>query len=375
MNESRRRDFGRRYFRAIAAAAAGLLACGHALAQASPAPSAAGSVSPIDADGSVTVPSFSLPPSVYLSEEAKAALPRKPSDPQAPLRMALKAGKAGEMRARMKEFMGAKTAHLISLYPVTLTDTTIAGVPAVRIRPTGGIPAGNAKKVLLNLPGGGFVMASAHGTGMYEAVPLASLARTEIISVTYRQGPEFKHPAGLEDAIAVYRELLKSHKPQDIAIFGCSAGGLLTAQLVAALPKANLPMPAAAGIFCASADARFAGDSQNYARPFAGFADREEGALDYFSGIDRTDPSVSPLFDPEALERFPPTLIITATRAMDMSSAVNTHRALTLAGVDARLQVWDGLEHAFFYNIDLPEAKEAFEVQRNFFAQHLKLTR
>lgn len=351
-----------------AAGVAALLASGSAIAQdVSAAPS------PIAADGTVTVPSFPLPPSVYLSAEARAALPREPHDADAPLRMALQAGKAGEMRSRMKEFMASKVKHLTELYPVTVQDTTIAGVPAVRIAPAGGVPRANAKKIMLNLPGGGFVMASAYGTGMSEAVPLAALAKVEIVTITYRQGPEFKHPAGLEDAIAVYRELLKTHKPQDIAVFGCSAGGLLTAQMMAALPRENLPLPAAAGILCASGDARFDGDSQNFARPFAGFPSRERGALDYFSSVDRTDPSVSPVFDVEALKHFPPTLLITATRAMDLSSAVNTHRALVLAGVDADLNVWDGLDHAFFYNIDLPEAKEAFEVQRRFFVRHLKL--
>jgi hypothetical protein len=35
--------------------------------------------------------------------------------------------------------------------------------------------------------------------------------------------------------------------------------------------------------------------------------------------------------------------------------AINTHRELVNAGVAAGLYMWDGLGHAFFYNIDLPE--------------------
>ena len=78
---------------------------------------------------------------------------------------------------------------------------------------------------------------------------------------------------------------------------------------------------------------------------------------------------------PELLKRFPPTLIITATRAMEMSAAVNTHRELVKAGVDADLHVWDGLGHAFFYNISLPESREAFQVMSDFFSKHLKLAK
>ncbi len=60
---------------------------------------------------------------------------------------------------------------------------------------------------------------------------------------------------------------------------------------------------------------------------------------------------------------------------MDMSSAVNTHRELVKAGVDADLHVWDGLGHAFFYDIDLPESREAFDVMAAFFRKHLKLAK
>jgi acetyl esterase/lipase len=60
---------------------------------------------------------------------------------------------------------------------------------------------------------------------------------------------------------------------------------------------------------------------------------------------------------------------------MEMSAAVNTHRELVKAGVDAELHVWDGLGHAFFYNPDLPESREAFDVMARFFQQHLKLSK
>ena len=83
---------------------------------------------------------------------------------------------------------------------------------------------------------------------------------------------------------------------------------------------------------------------------------------------------VSPVTSPEILKHFPPTLLITGTRAMDMSSAVNTHRELVKAGVDAELHLWDGHGHFFFGNIDLPESREAYDVMAKFFRKHLKLS-
>ena len=67
--------------------------------------------------------------------------------------------------------------------------------------------------------------------------------------------------------------------------------------------------------------------------------------------------------------------MITGTRAFEMSAAVNTHKELVKAGVDADLHIWDGLGHAFFYDPALPESREAFDVMTRFFTRYLKLRR
>ncbi|MET0250843.1 MAG: alpha/beta hydrolase fold domain-containing protein, partial [Novosphingobium sp.] len=236
----------------------------------------------IEADGTVVVPSFKLPPSIYISDAARAKLPRKPSDPEEPMYQALAAGKAGELRARIGEMMGSRLEPLKQKFGVTTQAGSLAGVPTVTVTPGGGVPAANKGKVLINLPGGGFVMGSAAGTGMLESIPLASLARVEIVSISYRQAPEHAFPAASEDVANVYRELLKTHKPQDIGIFGCSAGGLLTAEAIAWFVKESLPLPGAIGIFCASADARRGGDSIAFAKPFQAIPARE-GPRNYFA--------------------------------------------------------------------------------------------
>ncbi len=328
----------------------------------------------IKEDGTVVVPSFELPPSIYLSEEAKKALPRKPTDQEEPMLRALASGQAGAMRAQMPKFIAPRLNKLKADFGVTTRDATIAGVQATYAIPANGVSKVNAKKILLNLPGGGFVMGMAAGTGMLESIPLAGVAKVEIVSITYRQAPEHRYPAGTEDVVKVYRELLKTYKPQDIAIFGCSAGGMLTAQATAAFIQARLPLPAAIGIFCATGDARWGGDSRSFGRPFQALPVTER-RIGYFEGANLTDPLVSPALAPDLLRQFPPTLLITATRAAEMSGAVNTHRELVKAGVDADLHMWDGLGHAFFYDASLPESREAFEVMRRFFTKHLKLVK
>jgi monoterpene epsilon-lactone hydrolase len=328
---------------------------------------------PIEADGTVNVPPFRLPPSPYLSPEARAALPRSPFDPEESLRAAVANGTAGQIRASITKMMAPKVRQLSERYPVTITDTTIAGLPAVLIRPVAPMPTGNAHKILINLPGGAFALATARGTGLLESIPLAAMAQVEVISITYRQSPEYKYPAANEDFVAVYRALLETYRAQDIAVFGCSSGGVLTAEAPGWLLKEKLPLPAAIGIFSAGADAHYWGDSEAFTRPFQALPPLD-WKRPYFDGANLSDPLVSPIMSPELLRAFPPTLVITSTRAFDMSGAVNTHRELVKAGVDAELHVWDGLGHAFFYNSDLPEAKEAFEVMTRFFSGHLKLS-
>ncbi|WP_238475382.1 alpha/beta hydrolase fold domain-containing protein [Sphingomonas cavernae] len=354
---------------AVAVAVTALTVSPAQLTSAQEARPANGSIEP---DGTVVVPSFRLPPSIYLSEEAKKALPRTPTDQMAPLAGIIAAGQTGAMRQRMPQIVAPRLNKLKEMYKVSTRDAEIAGVPAVYAAPAGGVPKANAKKIMLNLPGGGFVMGVAGGTGMMESIPLAGLAGVEIVSITYRQGPEHVYPAATEDVVKVYRELLKSHKPENIAIFGCSAGGMLTAQAMAAFTREKLPLPAAIGIFCASADARWGGDSRAFGRPFEALPPREDGPA-YFKGVNLTDPMVSPVLSPETLKRFPPTLIVTGTRAFEMSAAVNTHRELVKAGATADLHMWDGLGHAFFYDPALPESREAFDVMTGFFRKHLKL--
>jgi acetyl esterase/lipase len=347
--------------RHIFALAAGVALAGAAFAQGT-----------IESDGTVNVAGFPLPPSAYMSEEARKALPRTPADPEAPMYQLLASGRAGEVRKQLPGLMAARVGRLADRYPVKMRTTEIAGVPAVIATPAGQIPPANRKKILLNLPGGGFVMGEAGSTGMVESIPLAAMAKVEVVSLTYRQAPEAMFPAASEDVAKVYRELLKTHRPDDIGIFGCSAGGLLAAQAIAWLDKEKLPLPGAVGIFCASADARWEGDSRVWARPLAGLPPRPPGRQ-YFTAADLVNPLASSVLAPTILRRFPPTLVISATRAFDLSGAVNTHRELVKAGVDAELHLWDGLGHAFFYDIGLPESREAFAVMTRFFRRHLGL--
>jgi monoterpene epsilon-lactone hydrolase len=258
----------------------------------------------------------------------------------------------------------------LKLYPATITEDKIADVP-VRIVVPEGLPEANKEKVLLNLHGGGFNSDSGSYT---ESIPMAGMTKIKVVAVLYRLAPEHPFPAALDDSIAVYRELLKTYKPDQIILYGTSAGAILTAEVAAKLKELKLPMPAALGIFSGMGDFARPGDSTSmYAlKGLSGHLDVPDDTTphdDYYTGkTDPKDPILSPIFGD--LHGMPPTLFITSGRDMLLSGTVNLHRAYLNAGNDARLIVYDALPHAFWYSTKLPEALEANHAMADFFASH-----
>ncbi|PZQ64223.1 MAG: alpha/beta hydrolase, partial [Phenylobacterium zucineum] len=94
--------------------------------------------------------------------------------------------------------------------------------------------------------------------------------------------------------------------------------------------------------------------------------------LGYMRGAGTDDPAAYPAGSPATLKRFPPTLVVVGTRDFAMSSAVNLHSRLVASGVDARLHVWEGGRHAFFYDPRVPESREVYDVVARFFKARLR---
>jgi hypothetical protein len=63
--------------------------------------------------------------------------------------------------------------------------------------------------------------------------------------------------------------------------------------------------------------------------------------------------------------------VLRRRRGFELSSALYTHEQLVKLGVETELYVWEGLFHGFFYNADIPESTDAFNVMIRFFDRHL----
>ena len=256
------------------------------------------------------------------------------------------------------------------LCPNTLVEDKLAGVP-VRIVTPEGMPDANKDKVLLNLHGGGFNSDSGSYT---ESIPIASYAKIKVVAVLYRLAPEHPFPAAVDDPVAVYKELLKTYKPNHIVIYGTSAGAILTAEVASKLKQLNLPLPAALGIFSGMGDFAREGDSISmYAlRGLSGHLDPPRPGVhdsEYATTTDPKDPVLSPIYSD--MHGLPPTLFVTSGRDLLLSGTINLHRAYLTSGVDAQLVVYDALPHAFWYDPMLPEAQEANQIMADFFVKHL----
>jgi len=316
----------------------------------------------IDAQGTAHVTRV-VPVPQTISTQAQLALGRAEPDQGPPQSLA--------ERRRLTDAYTARARTAWSrLCPNQLVEDTIAGVP-VRIITPEGLPESNRDKVLLNLHGGGFNSDSGSYT---ESIPIASYTKIKVVAVLYRLAPEHPFPAAVDDSVAVYKELLKTYKPEHIAIYGTSAGGILTAEVAARLKQLGLPQPAALGIFSGMGDFARNGDSiALYAlRGLTGHLDPPQaGPHDpyYVGAADPKDPVLSPIFGD--LRGLPPTLFITSTRDLLLSGTANLHRAYLNAGVDARLVVFDALPHAFWYDPLLPEALEANHMMAEFFVKQL----
>ena len=280
-------------------------------------------------------------------------------------------GGVEKRRAILDEhYFGPRIDEARGLYPITEMIAEIDGVYCERFAPAEGIPTHNQDRILINLHGGGFAM-GARTEGRLESIPVASTAKMQVISIDYRQGPEHRFPAASEDVATVYRHLLKSYQPQNIGIFGTSAGGILTAQSIAWFLDQGLPLPGAAGIFCAGAGLPGKGDSMAISRKY-GVGAGTGIKFAYMQGADFSSPLAAPLKHPSVMAQFPPTLLITSSRDFCFTDAIVTHRALIRENVETDLHVFEGVGHYFYGNTGLPEARDAFKTTANFFSRHLR---
>ena len=267
----------------------------------------------------------------------------------------------------------ANVPGMLERMRVKLESSVIDGVKVFVLTPDD-MPAQNRNRLLIHVHGGCYVLNPGQAA-LPEAIFMAGFGRFKVIAVDYRMPPDAYYPAALDDAMTVWKAASKTTNPKNMAIFGGSAGGALTLEMVLRAKRDGLALPAAIAPGTPMSDVTKQGDSfqtnklvDNVLVSADGFCDA--ATVFYAHGHDLKDPMLSPIYGDMA--GFPPTILTTGTRDLLLSNTVRVHRKLRAAGVEASLQVYEGQSHAQYYRDDrTPETKEAFTEIASFFDRHL----
>jgi epsilon-lactone hydrolase len=277
------------------------------------------------------------------------------------LRDRRKAG-AGQVPPTLQELRATFTPG-DRLHPVPddvlVSDVTANGVPAHWLTAPGTDPG----RVLLFLHGGGFELGSVRSDGEL-AARLGRAAGMRVLFPEYRLAPEHPFPAALDDVLAAWSWLRTDQglSATSLAVAGDSAGGGLAVALLVATRDAGQDLPAAAVLMSPTVDLTSSGASMTERAdqdPISTPAMLRQFAADYLAGADPKTPLASPLF--ASLTGLPPLLIQVGTADLLLSDSERLAAAATHAGVDATLQIGEGLPHVYQLLLGTPEAAQATE--------------
>lgn len=276
------------------------------------------------------------------------------------------AKRADEGQQKSLESMRAK-------FHVSVTEQKIGGVRVYDVKPDT-IAGENRGRLLVHVHGGAYVFSGGEAATP-EAILMAHHGKIEVISVDYRMPPDFPFPAALDDSIAVWKELAKSHNPKNVGLFGTSAGGGLTLATVIKLKELGMPLPGALMAGTPWSDLTKTGDTYFTNEFVDNVLGTNDGLLDaaarlYAGTHDLKEPLLSPVYGD--LTGFPPTILISGTRDLFLSNTVRVHQKMLQSGDRAELLVFEGESHAQYeIATDAPESAAAFREVAQFFDRHL----
>lgn len=262
----------------------------------------------------------------------------------------------------------AMTAALAERYPGDILTHKLSAALVYEIVPRT-FAVQNEQRAILYMHGGGFTVGGGIAAA-YMSMPIATLTSTTVFSVDYRMPPYHPFPAGLEDCVEAYRVLLARYKPENVAVYGSSAGGGLAASFVLKARDIGLPIPAVCVLATPEADLTESGDTfeTNDTIDIVLRHRLSRSIALYAAGHDLKDPYLSPIFG-DFSRGFPATILTSGTRDLFLSNTVILHRALRRAGLTAELHVFEAMPHGGFFGA--PEDQEVLSEQIRFIKEHL----
>lgn len=208
--------------------------------------------------------------------------------------------------------------------------------------------------IIVYFHGGGWVIAN---LDVYESSCRALCNATEsiVVSVAYRQAPEFKYPTAVNDAYEATQWVI-SHAsalggiPSKVVVFGESAGGNLATVVCLKALEEKGHMPIGQILIYPVTDSRLNTPSM---REFTHTVPLYSKMMPWFwnhylqNEGQKTDVYASPIFA-EKLSGLPPTLVITAEYDPLRDEGENYAQKLSEAGISVQSTRYEGMVHEFF---------------------------
>ena len=239
--------------------------------------------------------------------------------------------------------------HVAAPAGVVYEADRVGGVSGWWCRPQAARPG----QAVMHTHGGWFNWGSAQAF-RHLAGHIAASAGVVAFVPDYRLAPEHPFPAASEDVRACYVGLTERGFSK-IAITGDSAGGNLAIELLVRLAtkKASGSEALVGGVALSPVtDLAFSGESWStraIADPYFTQPQAAELVRSYLDGHDPEDPSVSPLH--ADLKGLAPIRVHVGNDEVLLDDSVRlVDRAVTV-GVDARLDVWQGMVHGYLGGI------------------------
>ncbi len=300
-----------------------------------------------------------------ISKEDKAAMTA--------MRAIIQPNKGRLQGTAAREPFDAIMSRVVAPVAVTFAPDTVGGVSGWWCRPEG-VRTGRA---ILHLHGGWFNWGSAQA---YKNLVghIAASAGIEAFVPDYRLAPEHLFPAATEDVRACYLGLIERGFSR-VAITGDSAGGNLALgllHLAAAQRASGSARPVAAVALSPVTDLALTGGSwetRATADPYFVRSQVAELVRSYLGGHDPADPLASPLYGKFA--GLPPIRVHVGDDEVLLDDSLRYVERAVAAGVDARVDVWEGMPHGFLSGIGtLAASNQALEEIGQFLADRLSLS-
>lgn len=247
----------------------------------------------------------------------------------------------------------ALMSSIIAPQRVEFREDRIGGIPGWWCEPENTLPG----VAVLHLHGGWFNLGSA-AAYRHLVGHIARSTGAAAFVPDYRLAPEYPFPAAIEDARASLGGLAKRGIDR-IAVTGDSAGGTLALSLLAlvAAEPTTAVAPVGAVVLSPITDLALTGSSWQSradADPYFVKGQAESLLHGYLHGHDPKDPVASPLYG--NFLGLPPLRVQAGDDEVLLDDSVRFVERAVAAGIDARLDVWEGMPHGFVAAIGQTQA-------------------